>query len=398
MRSTCGHTMKKTDVADMSQMPLVSIIITNYNYGQFLSYAVESALNQRYARIEVVVVDDGSTDESRNVIDGFGERITSVYKQNGGQGSAFNAGFGASRGDIVLFLDADDLLLPTAAERVVDRFKEKNVVKVHWPLQVVDENGALSGGIIPDRTLPEGDLKDVIVEGGPTASISPPTSGNAWARGFLEQVLPIPESLSYFRLGGDEYLFNLAPLFGDIAAVREPQACYRIHGRNMYTGKSFEDKLRFELDGYEQQCLVLHRFMDEMGIDIDVAHWKENSWFHRLNEAIRDLAEIVPEGESIILVDENTWGTDEIAGRRCLPFPARDGIYWGPPGNDEAAIKELMRRREDGARYVAFAWPAFWWMEYYDQFYHYLETQFTSRLRNDRVVLFDLQNVSTSTN
>ena len=90
--------------------PLISIVVINYNYARFLRAAVDSALAQTFPNIEVIAVDDGSTDESRDVIESYGNRISSVFKPNGGQGSAFNAGFAASRGEVVIFLDADDAL------------------------------------------------------------------------------------------------------------------------------------------------------------------------------------------------------------------------------------------------------------------------------------------------
>src|SRR6516165_1862808 len=89
-----------------------TIIINNYNYGRFLAAAIESALNQTYVNTEIVVVDDGSTDDSRQVIVGYGDRVRPVLKANGGQASAFNAGFAASTGDVICMLDADDLFYP----------------------------------------------------------------------------------------------------------------------------------------------------------------------------------------------------------------------------------------------------------------------------------------------
>jgi glycosyltransferase involved in cell wall biosynthesis len=93
----------------MKQNPLVSIIINNYNYGRFVREAIDSGLNQTYSHKEVIVVDDGSTDDSREIIASYGNGITSVLKENGGQASAFNAGFAVSQGDIICFLDADDI-------------------------------------------------------------------------------------------------------------------------------------------------------------------------------------------------------------------------------------------------------------------------------------------------
>src|SRR5271165_4872444 len=98
---------------------LATILINNYNYGRFLRQAIDSALNQTYPNVEVVVVDDGSTDESRSIIDSYGDRISSVLKENGGQASAFNTGFAASRGEIICMLDADDFFYPDKVERVI---------------------------------------------------------------------------------------------------------------------------------------------------------------------------------------------------------------------------------------------------------------------------------------
>lgn len=370
---------------------LASVIVTNFNYARFLASAVHSALDQTYPHTEVFVVDDGSTDDSREVITAFGDRIKPVLKENGGQASAFNAGFRASSGDVIFFLDADDLLLPSVVEKVIGFFENSEVAKVHWPLEIVDQHGRKTGKTIPSVPLPEGDLSEVVVKGGPSASTSSPTTGNAWGRWFLERVLPIPESLSYFQVCGDEYLFNLAPVFGLVGAIHDPQGQYRIHGKNIYSSKSFEEKLQFEVDGYEQQCLVIHRFLSEMGIRPDLQRWEKNSWFHRLDQAVQDIANCIPERERFILVDNNKWGADKVAGRSSLPFLERDGQYWGPPPDDETAISELERLREFGIRFIVFAWPAFWWLDHYAGFRRYLKARFNIELLNDRVVVFRLR-------
>src|SRR5258707_8837609 len=94
----------------MNSMPLVSILINNFNYGRFLPEAIESALGQTHPRLEVIVVDDGSTDNSREVIARYGNRVLPVLKDNGGQASAFNPGFRCSHGGVIPFLDGQDAL------------------------------------------------------------------------------------------------------------------------------------------------------------------------------------------------------------------------------------------------------------------------------------------------
>jgi glycosyltransferase involved in cell wall biosynthesis len=101
---------------------LVSIVIDNYNYDRFVCAAIDSALSQSYQPVEVIVVDDGSTDQSRDLINRFGDQISTILQDNGGQASALNAGFARSQGEIVIFLDADDILLPHAVQTAVDAF------------------------------------------------------------------------------------------------------------------------------------------------------------------------------------------------------------------------------------------------------------------------------------
>src|ERR1051326_7249062 len=93
---------------------LASIVITNYNYARFLREAINSALNQTYRNTEVIIVDDGSIDESHEVIKDYGNRIRPVFKQNGGMGSTYNAGVSVVRGQVVLFLDSDGARLSVA--------------------------------------------------------------------------------------------------------------------------------------------------------------------------------------------------------------------------------------------------------------------------------------------
>ncbi|HEY9596457.1 MAG TPA: glycosyltransferase family A protein, partial [Cyanophyceae cyanobacterium] len=124
----------------MNNNPLVSILINNYNYEPFLKKAIDSALNQTYSSIEVIVVDDGSTDNSREVISRYGDKIIPVFKENGGQASAFNAGFAASQGDIICFLDSDDLFLPEKVTDVVQACGDRE--EVGWcfhQLKLVDK-------------------------------------------------------------------------------------------------------------------------------------------------------------------------------------------------------------------------------------------------------------------
>jgi glycosyltransferase involved in cell wall biosynthesis len=211
--------------------PTVSIVIDNYNYERFLSDAIESALGQTYPSVEVVVVDDGSTDGSRRVIDRYRHQVVTVAQSNGGQAAALNAGFAASTGDLVIFLDADDELHPQAAERVVQHFRP-GVAKLHFRLDAVDKDGVPLGFTNPpvSQPLAAGSVVPSLLRIGRYAT--PVMSGNAFARGVLERILPMPEA--EWRISADGYLVTAAPFYGTVAPIEEPLGTYRIHGANAW--------------------------------------------------------------------------------------------------------------------------------------------------------------------
>ncbi len=219
---------------------LVSIVIDNFNYAEFLGQAIDSALAQRYGGTEVIVVDDGSSDHSRQVIGRYDGRVRAVLKENGGQASAFNAGFAASRGDIVIFLDADDVLLPDTAAHVSEVFaRQPGVVKVHYRLGIIDAHSRPTGGYLPPRTveLPEGDLRRRVLRA-PDDVPYPPTSGNAFSASALRRLLPMPER--HFTRLADVYLLNLASLLGRVARLDHVGAYYRVHARNIHYDQKFD--------------------------------------------------------------------------------------------------------------------------------------------------------------
>src|SRR5438128_7455748 len=178
----------------MNNFELASIIVNNYNYGRFLREAVDSALNQTYRNTEVIVVDDGSTDGSPEIIASYGDRIVPVLKENGGQNSALNAGFSLSRGDVILFLDSDDVLLPTAVEAALEAFAEPDVVKVYWPLVECDDSSRKTGKVWC-KSLPDVDLRDLVLREGPDGVAAYLPSGNAHTRGFVARVFALPDGV-----------------------------------------------------------------------------------------------------------------------------------------------------------------------------------------------------------
>ncbi|MGD8618821.1 MAG: hypothetical protein PVH54_06485 [Gammaproteobacteria bacterium] len=113
--------------------------------------------------------------------------------------------------------------------------------------------------------------------------------------------------------------------------------------------------------------------------------WQENS---RL--AIKELHELCPPEESLILVDQDELGHKESLQRTVLPFLERAEQYWGMPQDETTAIDEFERMRQFGAKFIAFAWPAFWLLDWYPRFNTHLRSRFPCILQNDRLIAFDL--------
>lgn len=234
----------------MNQKPLVSILINNYNYEIFLPEAINSAITQTYENIEIIVVDDGSTDNSRDIIASYGEQIIPVFQENAGQAAAFNAGFSKSKGSIICFLDADDLFISTKISKIINIFQEN--LEIDWcfhRLKLVDQHhqslnmnqGDIGQSGICDlrKSLEKGKLRGKL----PFHSIA--TSGLCYRRSLLEKLLPMPECI---RITSDDYLKYAAFALSPGYALVEELALQTIHDNNAYTLKQDKDELRAKIN------------------------------------------------------------------------------------------------------------------------------------------------------
>ena len=372
--------------------PVVSIVINNYNYAHYLTQAIESALAQTWPRTEVIVVDDGSTDDSRQVVAGFEQDVIPILKHNEGQASTFNAGFERSRGEIVVFLDADDALLPHAVEQAVGPLQEDGVVKVHWPMWEMDADGN-NLGRLHKGTLIEGDFRDVLIRRGPISLTQSPTSGNAWARWFLDRVMPLPEHAD--KHGSDGFLKKLCPIFGEIRRIDEPQGLYRIHPANYGGGRGPAFELRRGLRRYPAYCRLLAGHLQRMGVPFDLAGWigprSQYTWLRNFVLAFDGLVDTVPRNETVVLVDNEDLGTAILPGRHVLSFQEHDGDYQGLPDDAPHAIEQLARMRAAGAGMLVLAFSGFWWLDTYPDLFEHLRAHHHCLLDNDQLVVFDLR-------
>ncbi len=264
----------RTDPAGLS-LPLVSVVIVNYNYGRFLAALVVSVLGQTYARVECIVVDNASTDETATVLADLEARHP-IYvirrAQNDGQTPASLDGLAAARGAYVIFVDADDLLLPRCVECHVYAHLS---LRAHVGftsgdmLQVADGQIVVAGGegfgayvrsgkgsrpdmLRPFRHAPEDetmfsdtarrlDGRIHLVPPLSTRWVWSPTSGSCYRRDALMMFADNPE-LATLRTGTDMYFGHAIGALSGSALIDEPLFAYRIHGGNIYTQRAQLDR------------------------------------------------------------------------------------------------------------------------------------------------------------
>ena len=250
--------LEKTDFSNTA-----SIIISNYNYADFLAEAIESALAIDWPDVEVIVVDDGSTDGSRDIIRGYGTRIIPLLQENSGQLAAYEAGFALSRGQYILFLDSDDLLEPQIMREAAAAWYD-GVSKVQVQMRVIDRDGRPSGSIFPPFYVvpsPQEVRRWVLST---SAYPTPPGSGNIFARAMLRKILPARDRFDY---AGDSYTLAAAPVLGDVVTIAKPLARYRVHGRN--DGAMLEiDPRKFsgELRRAQNRFAYMQRLAEQEGL------------------------------------------------------------------------------------------------------------------------------------
>jgi succinoglycan biosynthesis protein ExoV len=118
---------------------------------------------------------------------------------------------------------------------------------------------------------------------------------------------------------------------------------------------------------------------------------REVPWLYEMQAALKQVDGLVPLGATFIFVDEERWGGGQaMSGRRTLPFLERDGRYWGLPADSSTAIAELERLRNEGAQYIVFMWPSFWWLSHYHEFHSHLRQNYRTLSHNERILVFSL--------
>ncbi len=224
--------------------PLVSILINNYDNGPWLAQCVESALAQRYAPIEVIVYDDGSTDNSLDILQRYGDRIRLLASgrnfgapsPNFNQAHAIYEALQVARGQIICLLDGDDAFMPHKVARVVAAFQaHPEAVMVQHRFTAIDGQGRVIEPVRPRKLLlPEREgytYAAFILRYHCLINLFMQTSALSFRRTFLEKHLPIlPDR--YDKLWADFRLSRRAAFEGQVVTITEPLGWYRLHSHN----------------------------------------------------------------------------------------------------------------------------------------------------------------------
>jgi glycosyltransferase involved in cell wall biosynthesis len=244
--------------------PLVSVLIDTYNHERYIEQAILSAVEQDFpaADYEIVVVDDGSTDRTPEIVQKFAPRVRLLRKKNGGQASALNAGIAETQGEAVAFLDGDDWFAPgklTAVMSALEQHPEGAAVG-HGYYEVKESTQEVTVHAAPQTKL----LALANPHGAREALLSMPFLHNAALtvrRRVLERVIPIPEALI---LCADAPLCMVSMAMGLILLDR-PFHYYRLHAHNLYAGVNPKDdfamrrKCEIEQLVFEQLETLLRR-------------------------------------------------------------------------------------------------------------------------------------------
>jgi glycosyltransferase involved in cell wall biosynthesis len=263
----------------MSDTPKLAVVISCYNYGSFVGRAIQSVLDQGRDDCEMVVVDDGSTDGSWEVISGFA--VTAFKIENQGARLACLFGLEQTTAPFVLFLDADDELKPGALGAIIDRL-DSDVAKLQFAMTRVDAEGnVISDARLSLETFRDRDIlaRQVLTDG---VYRSPPTSGNVFRRDLCELL----READYDKFVDGVILFA-APFFGDVVSISEELGCYRIHGRNdSGLGRIPEaDSLRRDINRFLARMEHLRKILKSLNLDqqlvnpYDTLYFREH-WFN----------------------------------------------------------------------------------------------------------------------
>jgi glycosyltransferase involved in cell wall biosynthesis len=243
-----------------SDEPLVSVVIPAYNYARYLPEAIDSVLNQEYPNIELIVLDDGSTDRTIEVLKGYGDQFYWESHPNMGQANTLNKGWRLAKGEILAYLSADDFLLPEAVSACVECLRVNADAVLCYPdFQLVDSESRVVRFVVP----PEYSYQEMV-----TKFVTAPSAGAFFRRSAYVKAGEWDPAL---RLAPDyDYWLRLG-LNGRFVHIQENLAAFRAHADS----QSFSQTTA---EGAEEAVRILEKYFKRADLPREVIGSKDEAF------------------------------------------------------------------------------------------------------------------------
>lgn len=398
----------------MTNEPKVNIAIPTYNRSGLLRLSLDSALSQDHPDFRVTILDNASTDDTEAVVRSYSDDRINYLKNetNIGQFRNWNRLLEINGSPYLMILQDDDIIhasFLTESIKVLD--SNPTVAFSFTDVSEIDASGNVISNQNQSENFPVGPISGFeylrrIVAG---ENLVIHVSSVLMRASALKSVGPFdtPHSRTsidfnlYFRLAAR---FDLLFIGENLAQIRRHEGAYHRHAE--------ADTRPLAMLG-ERMDAAASLLLSRRANDAEFRRWLAERLLHlslqrsemtsqllpdlnlaedeKRTIAGEEILNLVPRGNSVIVVDDGHFGSTLVPDRRVLPFLERDGMYWGPPANSESAVRELERMRSDeGAGFVIFLWPAFWWYDYYHGLRDHLCAKYACVLSNSRMIAFDL--------
>lgn len=397
-------------------MTTVTIFIPTYNRAPLLRTCLGSVLSQDYPDFQVVVLDDASSDDTQAVVHSFKDsRVTCLGNDvNLGLVGNWMRALELNASQYFTILPDDDVMLPGFIRLSVTALDGHPDAAFSTGLtEYIDAEGE-----VRDRQVVT-DFPEGLIHG--MALLDCVVAGTVWTihpATVMLRAAALTE-VGSFKAVHSKHLFDLN-LYCRLAANFD---LFLFQRRLAQVRQHPEQARELELQAIEgsRQLAMTSERIDAIGYLMHSERAADGSYrawlaerLQTLNQVRSDLtcrlvpslgisatewmqmetqhiALVIPPENKFILVNENMWAPESVAGRIAVPFLERDGQYWGEPENDQIAIQEVERMRGCGSSFMVFSPPGFWWLDYYAQFHRYLRLEYQCVMDDDRLVVFDLR-------
>lgn len=400
--------------------PSVTVAVPTYNRSDLLRATVESVLAQDYSDLRLLIVDDGSTDDTAAVVASFDDPRIDYFanETNIGVFRNWTVALGMNRSDYFCILPDDDMYLPGFIERSVEALEACpsagfSVARCRY---VGIDGEPLPEDVRPRRTPVE--VSGRCIDG--LDWLHHVVEGQSWIYLWPSTVMMRSTELDaagpfdprHSKLTFDFNLWNRMARRSDVVFLDRELAVMRIHdgqvsaayrttsspGQVALVAERIEAGLSLLASSRSQRLEYrewlgdrLQQLSSELSqIIADQLPGLNLGWEERVHLACREIGRFVEPGRDFVLIDSDQWGLAEVGASRAIPLVERDGRYWGPPVDDATAIHEVERARSAGATHLVLGWPAFWWLDHYEEFRRHVEERFPCVARNSSVIIFDL--------